>query len=559
MARTPSRLVLSLLLAAVSSASALAQQPQAGPQAAPDASTLTLKVTSPLTVENVTVTDAAGKPVYGLKQSDFTVKEDGKPQAIKNFEEYGTETPSKESAPPTLPPNAFTNAQPQATGAVNILLFDDVTVGLEDVMFERLQSLKYLKTIPPGAQVAIFKLTNGLRIVQGFTSDQNVLRAAIDSLQPELIPLTLGSSIQSGGSGIPPAQFGGGSPAQPGDGPPEQFAGERCRIMNHESEMTTAALDAVAAFASGIEGRKNLIWFTGGIPWLTDYPLFSRNPCLRDYTLQLHRAYGLLTAAQVAVYPVTLGPGLPGESTLDIANATGGVAYSGRNYLDVALREAIVTGSDYYSLSYVPPLSKYDGKYHTIEVKTDRPGLHLSYREGYTALDLAKPLPEKEAAKDTPAPDSEFHTAVDHGMIPSTQLLFEVRVTPSTTPAKPGDPPAGMLNPKLNGRRLVRYQFLYAVPPTEITLAPESNGTRKGSVELDTVAYGEDGVKVNVVRETVNLTVKPDQLAQFMQRPLYVPVQLDLPPGKIDLHAGVLDVPSQKIGTLELTETVTGK
>jgi hypothetical protein len=242
-----------------------------------------------------------------------------------------------------------------------------------------------------------------------------------------------------------------------------------------------------------------------------------------------------------------------------MAENTGGVAYYNRNDIDAAMGEAIATGADYYSLSYIPPPSKYDGKYHTIEVKVDRPGLHLSYREGYTALDLAKPLPEKEAAKDTPAPDSEFHTAVDHGMIPSTQLLFEVRVTPSTTPAKPGDPPAGMLNPKLNGRRLVRYQFLYAVPPTEITLAPESNGTRKGSVELDTVAYGEDGVKVNVVRETVNLTVKPDQLAQFMQRPLYVPVQLDLPPGKIDLHAGVLDEPSQKMGTLELTETVTGK
>ena len=234
------RFALSLLL--IAPALALAQQspglPSSPlenlPQTSPDSSTLTLKVNSRLTVEDVTVTDAQGKPVHGLAQSDFTVKEDGKPQEIKNFQEYGTE--QAQAAPLQLPPNVYTNQQTTITSAVNILLFDDVTVGLEGVMFERLQSLKYLKTIPPGSQVAVFKLADGLRMVQGFTSDQNVLRAAIDSLQPELVPLTLGSSIQSGGSVIPPAQFGGGSPAQAGDGPPEQFAGERCRVMNHESD-----------------------------------------------------------------------------------------------------------------------------------------------------------------------------------------------------------------------------------------------------------------------------------------------------------------------------------
>ena len=36
--------------------------------------------------------------------------------------------------------------------------------------------------------------------------------------------------------------------------------------------------------------------------------------------------------------------------------------------------DAIATGTDYYSLSYTPPDIRYDGKHHTIEVKTDRPG-----------------------------------------------------------------------------------------------------------------------------------------------------------------------------------------
>jgi VWFA-related protein len=78
-------------------------------------------------------------------------------------------------------------------------------------------------------------------------------------------------------------------------------------------------------------------------------------------------------------------------SLRDMADATGGVPYLNRNDLDGALEEAIAAGADYYSLSYVPPLTKYDGQYHTIDVKVDRPNLHLKYRPGYTSVDLTKP------------------------------------------------------------------------------------------------------------------------------------------------------------------------
>ena len=94
--------------------SVVAQQPAGSPslpvaqppQTAPDSSTVTLKVKAKLTIEDVTVTDGKGKPVRGLTQSDFTVKEDGKPQTIQNFEEHGTE--QSQAAPPKLPPNTYT-------------------------------------------------------------------------------------------------------------------------------------------------------------------------------------------------------------------------------------------------------------------------------------------------------------------------------------------------------------------------------------------------------------------------------------------------------------------
>jgi hypothetical protein len=92
-----------------------AQSPQTPP--AP-----TLKVYSRETVVDVTVADATGNPVHGLTQSDFTVKEDNKPQPIRSFEEFGAGTVQP---PPKLPPNVYTNLQPPAaSGATNILWLD---------------------------------------------------------------------------------------------------------------------------------------------------------------------------------------------------------------------------------------------------------------------------------------------------------------------------------------------------------------------------------------------------------------------------------------------------
>ena len=560
----------------------LAQGPPFGrqqvpaPEITPDSSAVTLKVTTQLTIENVTVTDAAGKPILGLKQSDFTAKEDGKPQKIKDFEEYGAAKLSQQSAhPPALPPRVYTNAQSPGlqTGAVNILLFDNVTTGIgvefrfspQYLVYAKQQAIKYLKTMPQGTQVAILKTANQLRVVQGFTSDRGVLLAAIDSVKPERVV----------GATMPDQQ-----PSFPGDAPiaPEEV----CRVGNTQSDLTLGALAAVARFVSGIKGRKNLMWFTPGIPWLTNFTRFSMVPCLSDDSAQLHNVYGLLNAAQVAVYPISPRAGEPcaprgtgeftdpsfytctlntlrlnHESLLDIANNTGGKAYYDWNDLDAAIGEAIDNGAHSYSLSYEPPSSKY-GKYHKVEIAVDRPGLHLQYRESYTTVDLSKPLVDKKDAKNAPAPDSDFHAAVDQGVIPSTGLLFYLRLTPSPAQAKPGDPAvAGTLNPKLKGKPLLRYALVYEMPPGEVTLVDGPDGTRKGSLEFDAVAYGEDGEKLNVVREVETFPLKANEVEHFLKNPVVMPIQIDLPPGKVDLHVGILDISSQKMGTLEITGTVT--
>ena len=224
---------------------ALAQQAPSPQQTAPDSAGATLKVTSRLTLVDVIATDSKGESVNGLTKPDFTVKEDRKPQAIKNFEEHAPEKPATQPAEVQLPPHVFSNMQLSAptTSPANVFLFDDVATGLqnqlraapENLMYARQQALKYLNTMPPGTRIAVLELADSLHVVQDFTSDRAVLLAAINSISFKSV------------HGVNYAQSS--RPASLDEG---------CALLNEQSELTVDALDGAAAFLAGIPGRKTL-------------------------------------------------------------------------------------------------------------------------------------------------------------------------------------------------------------------------------------------------------------------------------------------------------------
>src|ERR1700733_13035896 len=77
------RPVIALLLCACLSANA--QQPLQNAANGPETN-LKFATTTQLVVEDVLIKGKDGKPILGLKPTDFTITEDGKPQKISVFE-----------------------------------------------------------------------------------------------------------------------------------------------------------------------------------------------------------------------------------------------------------------------------------------------------------------------------------------------------------------------------------------------------------------------------------------------------------------------------------------
>jgi VWFA-related protein len=550
----PSRTKLALLtsLLALSALHASAQTPPT--------TTPTLHITTSETIVDVIVTDDKGIPIHNLTRSDFTISKDGKPQPIRSFFETRKDAAPASTNPtqrPKLPLNTYTNRQPPPiTGASNIILLDSLNVDPTDQMRAHQHAAKYFNAMSPGTQVSLFGLGNGLKILQGFTSDPEVLIAAMDDKK---------NSLLSPASAIAPCTA---------------------------PKLTLDALRQIAAFVAGIKGRKNLLWF------VTDsLPLYDL--CEPDLARE---TFDMLASAQVAIYPIDVR-GVLNPTTADasqplagitartgksdsignamsytrlgaqhlaldgLAERTGGIAFYNTNNLPAAIGSAIESGANYYTLSYVPPGTAYDMRHHTIHITVSRPRLTLVYRLGYGADDPksnnGKPIVPSRLASTTPDPAANTMSDSMARFAPTaTQLLFDIKLTPTTSAPLPTDPPImGFPAPdsNLKSKPLLRYDILYSLPADQLDFATSPDNIHSASVQFVAVASDVFGKLITSASQTMQLPLTSAEYADFLTHPFQLLQQLDLPPGELFLRIGILDTVSNKIGTLEIPLTVPKK
>jgi VWFA-related protein len=535
--------------------------------AARDQQQPTIKSDVRIVLVDVVVTEAKGQPAAGLKKEDFLLSEDGKAQTVSFFEEHtdGKVTPVKL---PEMPPDVFTNYPTvKTTDSVNVLLLDSLNTQAIDQVFVRQQMEKYMEAAiasPHGARLAIFTLGQQLRMIQGFTADSGGLKDALldpkshteAKYEPQMAtPLRKDAEMTACARIRSPAGQDAGK---------SFMAGEDAERSADRVAMTLQAFQALARYLAPIAGRKNFMWVAGSFPIHFFPDSGRRGQFASPYPNAVRQTAELLTADQVAVYPIG-ATGVGGESYLQgnadpsanrtgkavegdeadrafnqiamesLARDTGGHAFYNTNGLSEAVEQAVEEGSHFYSLAYVPSNARLDGRFRKIELKVAG-DYKLAYRRGYYAENAKFPVAEAGTRK-----NDALVPLMGFGMPDFAQVLYKVRVAPVVADA------AGVVK---ESKAALRYGLDFAITPSDLHLEAGPDGIRRGNIEVMLAAYDADGGLVNVFRKKSEIVLNPQMYAEVMRTGLQMHREIDVPENATYLRTGLMDLDSGKLGSL---------
>jgi VWFA-related protein len=555
------------------------KQPGAGaqPQANENPS---LKVTTRIVLVDVVATNGKNEPVTDLAASDFTVFENGKPQQVSNFSlQQPAEREARASAASESPtaapaaaflPNVFSNVPRYRAASVwNVLLLDYMNSQVISQADLRQQLVKILSKLPD-EPLAVYVLTDKLRLLQDFGTDRAALKQLILGLKNNI---STNLDNAKGGHELEryPAGYLDSLPPALRESVIRMEAQTTAGRTDLRLRATVDALTKIVANVAALPGRKNLIWVSQSFPFaiepgsiVTGYDSATG----RQYAVRVPAAANALLDSQVAIYPIdpsgmhapddydpgaradplgrketNIGPDstithlhtaetITHASVNELAERTGGRAFYNLNDVGSAIIESMHDGGTYYTLAYYPADKKWDGKFRRIAVKVNRSGVKLRYRTGYFALDPAtlsgQSNPEREAA---------FSQAMEIDAPISTSLLFTGKVIPPSPP-----------------QNAVLFNFL--VQPGALSTEEQSDGSQRVSVECAVKAFSEKGEPVNGAGNTMAGVLRPEAWEKISREGFPCRQTLELHPGRYLLRLGVRDTLSGRIGTVDASVTV---
>jgi VWFA-related protein len=529
----------------------------------------TLRTEVRLVLVDVVVLDPQGVPVNGLKVGDFQLKEDGTLQKITSVEEH---TSAKADASPvqgqtqTADSTISASNKPLNKPAVwNVLLVDLFNTSKEDQAAMRRQLQQFAKQLPADEPVALVAMSSQIKVLSSFQDGAPAISRILDK-----------NGLLSSNSSPPADVYERGEelmiqPTGDSAGPTPEILTNKARVdverLGERAQTTLNNFSAIAMWLNRYPGRKNVYWLTAGFPlqgqpfgvigYTQMNPTGPPNHGSQAIPMQSSTDKEL-ESANVAIYPVDvrgvaspdingvtsadtagdfLAVGKLGDKSIDfkkddqlktaqqsemleIARATGGVA-SFNNDMAKTLRRDFDLNRGYYTVSYIPSNTTWNGAYRKISLALEQQGYRLFYREGYYAKD---PDPQAAPTKD------QFKMALSHGAPSEPGVLFWAKVNRSTDVAN----------------------VEYAIDPQTIQYHPDPSGKLVADVDCAIVEYDSAGKAIQTSLIRLTSTVSPERLPALYVDLAHAKQTISLKPGAASLVLGVRDQSTGRFGKLEV-------
>src|SRR5271157_714632 len=506
-----------------------------------------LKVNAELVLTNVVVRDAkTGELVRGLRQSDFSIQENGKQQQIAtfDFESVDLATPLNEATVSGLAAGGSVSGGKGAVVArpedlrnhrLIVMFFDLTSMQPEDLDRSVQAAQDFLKTkMQPADLVALVSLGDTLKVDQDFTADKNALINEV--------------AVYNGTQGQGFASGAAANSNQVED--TTGYTPDESEYNDINTDRELFALRAIARSLEKITEKKSLLYFSGGI---------SRDGI--ENQASLRAAINSAVRANLAIYSVdtrglqsisSLGDASTGslrgtgaysgaalgnnmqanfdsqEVMSTLSMETGGKAFLDSNDFAPAFAQVQRDTSAYYAIGFRSTNPARDGRYRKLTIKVNRPGVKLEYRPGYYAPadfqhagreDREREL-EEQLASDLPATDMAVYLDAMYFRLDENRFFVPVSLI---------------------------------VPGTQI---PFVKGGDKDKATLDIIGSVIDEAKrpIGHARETVKLNLDPS--LQARQKNIQYTTSFNLPPGKYRLKFVVRENQTGRMGSFEAEITL---
>jgi len=406
------RMTGAAVLASALAASAAAQQTPQVTQAPPPPPAqkrsepqFRMRVTTEIVLVNVIARDKKGNLIRDLKQSDFTISEDGQKQQISSFDFENvdelltagaggeTVTGSAGAAKESLPGSNADGGLDARDRRLMLLFFDFSAMEPEDIERAVEAGKKYVQSnMQPADLVALASLATNMKLDLDFTSDKAKILSILSGYSG-----TEGQGFENGatGSSEGAAETGGSYTADDTD------------YNTFSADRKLLALQSIMQAMGKIPQKKSLVYFSNGI---------SQSGV--DNQSALRATTAAAVKANVSIYPVDVrglsafppggqaqsaslhgqsaysgasvlndlnGNAASQETLYTLADDTGGKAFMDTNDFSGVFKQVQKDTSAYYVLGYTSTNHLRDGRFRRIRVQVNRSDLKLEYRPGYYA------------------------------------------------------------------------------------------------------------------------------------------------------------------------------